>query len=204
MKAGVSKEAAGQRGFTLLEILVAVALLSIILAAVYSTFELSHRAMEGMDESLLALQESRTVMDILARELESASYDPVRKNTSFTLEDRDIYGKQASRLSFTTLSSVVPGLSIVSYYVEEKEGKQVLLKKIKAAHLEADTPGAELIEGIDSFTVEVREAGKWVKTWDTAQILRRPAEVRVTLTMNIKGRPVTLYETLRPRIGNAV
>lgn len=196
--------ASDRRGFTLLEILVAVALLSVILAAVYSTFHLSHRAMEGMDESLLALQESRTVMDVLARELESASFDPVRKHMSFTLEDRDLYGKQASRLSFTTLSPIVPGLSLVSYYVEEKDGRQVLFKKIRPAHLKNDTAGAELIEGIDSFSVEVQEAGKWVKTWDTTEIGRGPLEIRVTLTMKIKGRPVTLYETLRPRIGNAV
>jgi len=97
----------GDRGFTLLEILVAAALLSVILAAVYGTFNMSHRAVEGMDETLLGLQESRGVMDMLMREVEAVSYGPDRRTTSFSVEDRDLYGRQASRLSFTDRKSVV-------------------------------------------------------------------------------------------------
>ncbi len=191
------------QGFTLLEILLAVALLSVILAAVYSTFNLSHKAMEGMDESLLGLQESRSIVDTLTREIESLSYGQSTRLGVFKVEDRDLYGKQASRFTFTTFSPLVPGLSQVSYYVEEREGRPVLYKKIKPAYKKEDVAAAELMEGIDSFSVEVKDGDKWVKTWEVSGATRVPAEIRITLTVTLKGRPITLYETLRPRIGNA-
>ncbi len=192
------------RGFTLLELLIAVALLSVILAAVYSTFNLSHRAMEGMDESLLSLQESRSVMDTMTREVESLSYGQSARFGVFKVEDKDLYGKQASRFTFTTFSPLVPGLSQVSYYVEEKEGKPALYKKIKPAYKTENVAGAELMEGIDSFSVEVRDGDKWVKTWDASGTKRALTEIRITLTVTLKGRPITLYETLKPRMENAV
>ena len=66
----------GKTDFTLIEILVAVAILSVVLAAIYSTFFLSHKAIEGMDESMVKFQEARRALDILRRELDSAFYVP--------------------------------------------------------------------------------------------------------------------------------
>ena len=53
-----------KKGFTLLEVLIAVAILSIVLTALYGTFFMSSRAMEDMDESTTKLQESRKAIDI--------------------------------------------------------------------------------------------------------------------------------------------
>src|SRR4030066_123364 len=88
----------GGAGFTLIEVLIAVAILSIVLAAIYSTFFLSHRAIEGMDESMLKLQESRKAIDILRCELDSSYYEGKEVKTFFKIQDRDVYGKQASQL----------------------------------------------------------------------------------------------------------
>src|SRR5512135_266966 len=80
-------------GFTLLEILIAVAILSVVLTAVYSTFFLSHKAIEGVDESMLKLQESRRAIDILRCELDSSYYDGTDANTFLKIRDRDVFGK---------------------------------------------------------------------------------------------------------------
>jgi general secretion pathway protein J len=96
-------------GFTLIEVLLALVLLSVILGAIYSTFILSHKAMEGMDQSLVKLQECRMAIDAIRREIESISYTPGREKTVFRIEDRDLYGKQASRFSFQTFSPLLPG-----------------------------------------------------------------------------------------------
>jgi general secretion pathway protein J len=195
----------GRAGFTLIEVLMAFAILSIILGAVYSTFFLSHKAMEGLDESLVKLQECRGMMDTLSREGDAIFYSAANKNSIFKVEDRDLYGKQTSRLIFTAFSPLIPGLSTISYYVEEMDGKPMVLKKIHSAYRSGENQeGAEMIEGVEAFTVEARDKDKWVKTWDASEIKKIPEEIRVTITVLIKDRQVSLHETIKPKIGKTL
>jgi general secretion pathway protein J len=196
--------ARGRVGFTLIEILIAVAILSIILAAIYSTFFLSHRAIEGMDESMLKLQESRRAIDILRRELDSAFYREKQSDTFLKIEDRDIYGKQAAQLTFTTFSPLRPGLSKISYYIEDKDGKLNLFKKVESPYSKEETEGLDIIEDLEAFTVEAKYNDKWVKTWDTEIIKDKPNEIRIGLTIMIKAKKVTIFDVSQPRVDRAV
>jgi prepilin-type N-terminal cleavage/methylation domain-containing protein len=191
-----------ERGFTLIELLVSVVLLSIVLGAVYSTFFMAHRALDGMDESLLKLRECRMFMDTIVRETDSLL--PWQKYSVFKVEDRDIFGKESSRFTFTSFSPLVPGLSLITYYADQKDGKLVLYKKIGSVSAPVQSDPVELMEGIGAFAVEVRDGNKWVRTWDLASTRRVPGEIRITLTVMVKDRPVSLYETVRPKIGSTL
>lgn len=191
-------------GFTLIEVLVSVAILSIVLASIYGTFFLSHRAIEGMDESMTKLQESRRALDVLKRELDSAVFIPDNEKTFFRMQDRDIYGKQASQLTFTAFSVLRPGLSRIAYYIEDKDRKLYLYKKVATPFGKQETEGAEIIEDLDAFAVEVRYNDKWIKIWDTDINKGMPDEVRISLSMMIKGRKVTLSDVSKPMFGKHV
>jgi len=194
----------GGAGFTLIEILVAVAILSIVLAAIYSTFFLSHRAIEGMDESLLKLQESRNAIDILRRELDSVYYEGKDDSTILQIQDRDVYGKQATQLSFTSFSVLRPGISKISYYIEDKDGNLNLLKKIESPYSKEETEGVDIIEGLEEFTVEAKYNNTWVKTWDTEINKNLPDEIRITLSVMVKGKKMTLSDISKPMYGKKV
>ncbi len=201
----MNKLAYGNKGFTLIELLISLVMLSIILGALYSTFFLAHKAVTGLDESLLKLQESRMFLDIISREIDAALYSATSKNSVFKVEDRDVYGKQTSRLTFTSFSPTRPGLSAIAYYVGEQNGILTLYKMIGDTfrpenEAKKETIPAELIEGLEAFTVEVNHNGKWIKTWDTAETKNVPQEIRVTITVRVKDRPVSMYELIRPRI----
>jgi general secretion pathway protein J len=199
----VKKACINKRGFTLIELLVATALLSIILSAVYGAFFVSHKAMTGLDESLVRLQECRTALDVMGRETESLKASG--NNSLFKVEDRDFYGKQASRLTFTAFSPLTPGITLISYYVEEKEGVLTLFKKMDNAYKpNSNAKGVELIEGLESFAVEVNDGNKWVKTWDFSETKQPPLEIRITITAKIKDTPVSFFDTVRPKIGGAI
>ncbi len=168
-------------GFTLMEVLLAVALTAIIVAALYSTFFLSRRAVDAVDNSLLKLQECRAVLDLLKRELESSLYDVNKSYTILKIEDRDFYGKQASQMVFTSFSPWLPGVAKITYTVEEKDGILTLKKKIEPAYGKAvETNSVDLIENIESFTIEAGSNGKWVKTWDTGVSKASPDDIRIT------------------------
>jgi prepilin-type N-terminal cleavage/methylation domain-containing protein len=190
-------------GFTLIEVLVAVAILAIVLAAIYSTFFLSHRAIEGMDESMLRLQEARKAIDILRCELDSSYYEEEDTNTFLRIQDRDIYGKQSSQLFFTAFSMLRPGLSSISYYIEDKDGKLNLLKKIESPYSKEEAEGVDLIE--DRFLYyEAKYNDKGTRTWDTDVNEERPQEIRICLNLMIKGEKVSLYDVSKPRIRGSI
>jgi general secretion pathway protein J len=200
----LNKKYQSPEGLTLIEILIAVAILSIILTALYSTFLLSHKAIEGMDESMLKLQESRKAIDILKRELDSAYYDIKEKDTIFMIQDKDFYGKQATQIIFTTFSTLRPGLSKISYYIEEKDKHMNLFKKIESPCSELNTEGEDIIDDIKNFTVEAKYHDTWVKTWDTDINKNLPDEIRISLTVMIRGKETTIFDVSLPKRGRLI
>jgi general secretion pathway protein J len=193
-----------KKGFTLLEVLIAVAILSIVLTALYGTFFLSSRAMEDMDESMTKLQESRKAIDIIRRELEAAYYNDNDENTFVKILDKDLYGKQATQLEFTTFTTIRPGLSKISYYMEEKDKKRTLFKKIGSSFGKEESEGTDIIEDLEEFTIEAKYQDKWVKTWDTGITKKMPNEIKISLSVVIKGRKVTLSDMARPMYGKTI
>jgi len=189
-----------KKGFTLIEILVAVTIFSVLLVAIYSTFFLSYKATEGMDESMVKLQEARRALDILKRELDSTFYVPGDQNTFFRIADRDVYGKQATRLEFTAFSPQRPGVSRVIYFIEEKEGKLNLFKQVESPYRKEETEEADIIEDMESFGIEAKYNDTWVKTWDTSINKDVPEEIRINLGISIKGRTLTLSDLSSPKI----
>jgi general secretion pathway protein J len=205
LNSDLSKPVREGKGFTLIEILNAVAILSIVLAALYSTFFLAHKAIDGMDEAMVKLQESRRALDILKCELDSA-YVSTDKHTFFRMTDRDFFGKGASQLEFTAFSTLRPGLSRISYYVEEKDGKMNLLKKVDSPYNPSgETKGFAIIEDLSGFTIEAKyNDDTWVRTWDTDINRGKPLAIRISLSMAIKGRQVTLSDISAPKIGGSI
>ena len=191
-----------RKGFTLIEVLLAMAILAVILAALYGTFFLSERAMSAVDETVLGLHEMRNFMDMAGRETEAAVLNRDNPNTGFDIKDRDIYGKRASRYTFTAFSPLRPGLSLISYYAEEEDKKLVLYKESFPASSNggngasgANVSGgkAEVMEDIEGFFVEARSGDKWVGTWDAAETGKLPEEIRITVTVKMKERDLYSY-----------
>ncbi|RJQ18991.1 MAG: prepilin-type N-terminal cleavage/methylation domain-containing protein [Nitrospiraceae bacterium] len=213
MKTGIeNRENSGNTpGFTLLEILISITLLVIVLGAAYSSFFSVQRALERFDSVSLKYHEARTALDIMRREIEGAlvrnprSTDENSKDkASFVIKDRDVLGKNTSALELTAFTFKGSNLSKVSYFVGEKEGRLDLLKKEAPAGIQSKDYTMEIIEGIESFSVETLFNNKWVKTWDTADTAKLPDILRLSIEFDDNGRKVKLTEYAKPRVGRTL
>ncbi|RJQ50360.1 MAG: prepilin-type N-terminal cleavage/methylation domain-containing protein [Nitrospiraceae bacterium] len=201
------------KGFTLLEVLISLTLLTIVLGAVYSSFFSAQRAFERFNTVSLKYHEARTALDIMRREIEAAILEDsdsgdqnvqkkdIINSTEFVMKDRDVMGKNSSELALTSLSFKGNAVTTSSYYTEEKDGKMNLIKK--EAPLGSQSAGytMEMIDGIEGFTVETFFNARWVKTWDTKNTGSLPEVVRIGIEFDDNGKKVRLVEYARPRIG---
>jgi general secretion pathway protein J len=196
------------RGFTLIEVLLSMALLTIILGAVYSSFFTVNRALDRFNNVSLRYHEARTALDIMRREIESAYLSEKSKKedsetykTAFVIEDRDIFGKGTSLLHFSSFSFKSNNLNIITYSVKEKDGRLNLVKKESPVIPVSRGYELEILDDIEGFTVETFFNNKWVRTWDTAMTGELPGIVRVSIEFDDNGKRVKLTEYARPRIG---
>jgi prepilin-type N-terminal cleavage/methylation domain-containing protein len=68
-------------GFTLVELLIAMAVGIVIIAAVYSAMNLALRFSANTDRKVITQQDTRAVLDLMAMEIRMASYNPTRATT---------------------------------------------------------------------------------------------------------------------------
>lgn len=71
---------AGVRGFSLVELLIAMAVGLVVLGAAYSVFTLQNKTFGNQEEIVAMQQNVRAGMDMMAREIGMAGYDPASVN----------------------------------------------------------------------------------------------------------------------------
>ncbi len=184
------------KGFTLLEILIAVALLSILAAALYGSYFTILRARERVTDGMEARRELAGTLDLIRREVGASLYNRTDKRLRFVVEDRDHFGKPASTLELTTVSpdriagSADSGIRAVRYRLVEKGKQQLLQRREQDLFFEAaDAKGYPQMERISAFLVECYDGSKWVRSWDTTLNGTVPKMLRVTVTVDEDGKP---------------
>ncbi len=199
-----------QRGFTLLEALIALAVFSVIMSILYLSLSSSINAMDKAEVSARTLQEGRSALDNLRRELESAFYSPDRDQTIFRFMEKDLFGRAAAELEFTSFSYFTRGLFVIAYKAQEIKGRLTLLKKIYPTGSSPENHQWEtLIEDLHSFSFQVYNDGELVKTWDSSLTRSVPVEVRIAIGLitpsdSAQQRPYILMDTVRIRINRVL
>jgi general secretion pathway protein J len=194
------------KGFTLLEILIAVVLLGILTAAIYGSYFTVLRAREKASEGVEARRELGSTLDLIRREFAAVYYNPNDKHlrSRFVGEDRDHFGKSASNLELTTLTPPSSqgrkesGIIVVRYRMADKKQQQILTRREQDIFFESiDTKDVTDVKGyypqmerISSFLVECYDGSKWVRSWDTAMYGKLPTMLRITVQVEEDGRPV--------------
>lgn len=195
-----------RRALTLLEVLVSIAVLSMISVLIYGAVNGMARAKQGIGEANQRYREGRLAIRRLARELGSAylsAHQPL--NQSLQVRETLFVGENATpadRLDFSSFSyrrihrdSHQSDQCEISYFGSTDpnvSGKVDLARREQAGvDMEADRGGTVqvLAEKIDLFDLEYLDpiSGMWQERWDststTGQLNRLPVQVRVTLVL---------------------
>jgi type II secretion system protein J len=172
------------RGFTLLEVLVSVAILAIIMAAVYSAYTTNVEAIQMARENGQVQQTARIVLDRMTKDLQSAiselrgPSDKIRLGLIGKTEERE--GKRLDRIDFTTLAHLVlddqgpsTDLCEVGYrVVEDSEQKDVLvlMRRDEGSPDEDFTEGGnvqEMARNVVEFKITYEDAqGEELDRWN--------------------------------------
>ena len=204
---GVRRARRALLGFTLIELMVAIAVLSMISILIYSAFSGMKRSREGIQRVSDRYREGRLAMARITRELQGAyvsSHIPIDQSiqvvkTAFIATR----GTPADRVDFDSFSNVridrdshESDQAEISYFGApnpKRQGTTDLVRRVSSRlDLKPERGGRTevLATDIDLFDLEYLDplTGQWTDGWDTTQatgqVGRLPMQVRVLLVLN--------------------
>lgn len=189
------------RGFTLLELLVAMSLLAVIVVVVVGAMRLGFRAIETGDRKIVALERVRTSLSVIEAQLQSAfSIAPPREAQAgeAPVQFKGETGSVEFR-SFLSLWGGTKGPVAVTYrIVDDGRGRKALVISETPLGMDA-VRETVLIDLADEIIFEffyrgpTDEKGYWVELWE--QTDRLPSKVRLTVRKD--NRLMTVVAPLR-------
>jgi general secretion pathway protein J len=190
-----------RRGFTLIEILIAIFILTVVLSTIYAAYTGTFRIVRGFDYESNIYSMARSALGRIIRDLGALS--PYNGDYEFRSEALDLAGEPFLRLTFRSAAHLdfrgretSTGVGIIAYDIRkapDAEGYVLWRFDDPRGSREMEKTGEErkggyvLCEGIQSLRyVFYDKEGKEYELWDSnsdqaAQKKRVPAVVQITL-----------------------
>ena len=173
--------AASKNGFTLLEILVALAIAAIVIGSAYTLLFTVKKGTAGIYERMQEKEKAFNLLSMVRKEVESIYYSRDTDYTGIKIEEKDFYGKPASRLTFTCFFR--DGLKVISYFVEEDKANRLNLIKTIADVIKGGKPvKITVLRDVEGFRAQVLDEG-YDKVYDSTKLNKVPKDVRISLLL---------------------
>lgn len=195
------------RGFTLLEVLISIAILAAITSLLFGAFSALKKSKDGLARVQDRQREGRLAMARITRELQSAYVSAHLPINQALIQQKTIFkgerGTPADRVDFTAFANRrlekdahVSDQCELSYFGSpnpDGSGTNDLVRRIDTTIDLEPTKGGRievLATDIDLFDLQFLDAqtGQWQEQWDTSQTTgqpdRLPLQVRVILVLN--------------------
>lgn len=184
------------RGFTLIEILIAMVLISLTLTAVFGIFSGISQTRDRLEREGREHHLARVILDRLGRELRGAYLSQSNRSTRF--EGGTTVGQPT--LSFTTTTDTPygdtrAGLAVVRYRLEGSDSQLALLRGERQLFAENDEFIREhrLTDQLRKLELRYYSNGSWGNEWRPAK-RALPQLVEATLTFG-RDEKETIFRT---------
>ena len=203
-------------GFTIIEILIAVALGAVILASVYGAYHMVMKTTMNYSRVSDIYQTARIVLDTVAKEI-SGAYQPIfsEKGEMFLGVDEWYAGLENDTLSMVTTTCLRGEEDEIGYdsfevsYYLGKGRKDGLLYMKSAPYFNLEEPfqeGEEIIlaENVRSLDFKYYNGMDWVEMWGGEEMAAEeeaipalPYAVRITISLGLEGeKALTRFSTV--------
>ena len=185
------------KGFTLIEFLIAVSILSIIVAVSYTSFVSVRKTMLVGKRSLQVMREVRSFLERLDVEISGSIYVRGDEGTLFQSKRDEVGQLETSNLVFTTImpqSLLEAGkrgeVVRVEYEVSQNKNDEELLVLTKRMYMlslpprDFDKPVEFVVgEEFSSFQLRFRSGNQWFESWDTETKNELPDGVELVFSL---------------------
>lgn len=193
-----------QAGFTLLELIISIAILSAVLVTIYATLSMGSRTWDKGERDIEKVQRMRVVMDLLSREIKAAYPYKVTPSELDTHKEFYLFDGQKDSLSFVSCAPLRGGagkLSWLTFWVEEDVGLVVVEQDALRSDIfkERETLDKDEMVVLDENATAIRfdyyrsqegdteeatdgEDTAWEEKWDAEEEESLPQAVSVAVT----------------------
>jgi prepilin-type N-terminal cleavage/methylation domain-containing protein len=207
----MSRRRRAQRAFTLLEVLVALSIMSLIMVTAYTSLNATLRARDQLDNEARVARLGPEILDMIERDLRRIWLLDIEENRVFKGESRTIDGEPADSLSFlTTVDSslvrrvdereVPSDLCETGYRLRRSDTLPDVMELWRRESYHVDEKPLEdgvyelVHDRIVAFQVRYRadldEHGELIMDWDASVLHRLPALVEIELALEAVPRTI--------------
>jgi type II secretion system protein J len=193
----VTSRRSAQSGFTLLEVLLALALMSVVAVALFASLNAAFKAKRGAEAALDLMREGETAMEMIRADLENAL--PPRGDLASEFNGRDWAGDRGQDdddLTYYTAAPApptvvkAPEIKMVEMIVAtlQDTGEKVLARRVTSNLLSTTLlePDDEILcRNIAGFNLAYYDGTTWLNSWDAAtEENALPVAIEVTLDID--------------------
>ncbi|MDX1762834.1 MAG: type II secretion system protein GspJ [bacterium] len=204
------KHSRSEQGFTLLEMLVAVVIISVIMGVIYGAFAGTSRTYTLLEANEDVYQTAQTFLSMISRELRAATFSPTGPQGFMGIgSDADLEENATDAIYFVTRShrrsrtNAKEGfLAEIGYFfdTESLSDEKQFFKSIDATVDEDLQSGGTLYpltDRVDSlkFSYYDKNEDTWVDEWDGKKMGRLPDRIQVELNILDDEDRVTRFRT---------
>ncbi len=196
-------------GFTLIEMLVALALVGTIMAMVYGSYAAASRCLDRYGSRMASSERASLVLRLMARQIRCA-YAPAAPNaaTQRTPLPPLVAAPPVFRANGTVLSFVTTGgpdrstgVSRVQYRCDSWSGTLSISYAPYVYEAEARTNSGNeqpILRGVRRLDLHFYDGRQWQPTWEGADRAKLPRAVRIVLTLVDEKSRLHEYGTMVP------